>query len=344
MTQQPASDAAILLDLIAGRWRSEIVHAAVEIGVFEQFPDDGPRRQDEIARSAGVDPDRLCRLLRALAALGLLIEHGGTTFAVSSAGRLLRRDERNSLRPVVLLEEGPVHRSVWSHLPDLVRTGAQDGFLRAFRTTASGYFRRDPSHARLFRQAMSALSASETDVVRALLRPFSFGYAPILCDIGGGSGHLLAGLLEDHPMAFGVVFDLPEIADDWANHQTGAVVRDGRCVHIGGDMFTSVPPADAYLMKHVLRSWSDDECRQVLGVMRRTATSGVGLYLCESVVPEDGKPHPAKILDIHMLCLGGGRQRTMAELEALLTSTGWKPSRVLVSQGAPLSVVVATPA
>ncbi|HEY2535160.1 MAG TPA: methyltransferase [Xanthobacteraceae bacterium] len=336
-----AADVLATIELMTGRWRSQILHAGVQIGVFEELVVDYYEPIDSIARATNADRSLLYRLCRALASLGLLIEDEERRFAITDRGKLLRANHPQSLRAMALLEEGAVHYAVWRHLPELIRTGAQDGFSREFEVTLFEYLRKNPSYAKTFQEAMSSYSASETYAIRMALKDPGFGSSAILCDIGGGYGHLLDGILQDHPEASGIVFDLTEVTADTSQRQTTRSSAAGRCRHVAGNMFDEVPAADAYFMKHILHDWNDAECRQILAAARKSAKPAGRLYICELIVPGPGDPHFAKLFDIHMLCVSSGRQRTRQELEALLSMSGWKSKTVHLLGGSPMAVLEA---
>src|SRR6516165_10940715 len=125
-----------VIDLIYGRWRSQILYAGVELGVFDHLASNSSKQAQTLATELHVDSSLLYRLMRALASLGLLVENESRGFATSEAGELLRSDHPRSLRHRVLVAEGPEHYAIWKHLPDIIRDGKQDGFSREFGVRA----------------------------------------------------------------------------------------------------------------------------------------------------------------------------------------------------------------
>ncbi|WP_207482192.1 methyltransferase family protein [Arenibaculum pallidiluteum] len=161
MAQHP-SDAAAVLELIRGHWRSQIVQAGVEIGVFEQFPGNTPLPVHTIAQRTGADAHLLYRLLRALASLGLLLELPERAFAISPMGRLLRRDDPRSLREMVLPEDDRPHEAAWRQPMDAMTFGSRGGIADGL--VPHGFaprLPRDASRARVFEQASASVSAFE---------------------------------------------------------------------------------------------------------------------------------------------------------------------------------------
>lgn len=340
-TEQDAASA--ILDLATGRWRSQVLHAGVALGVYDALSASQALPAKTIAAEIGADEASLYRLLRASASLGLLVEEEDARFRLSPTGQLLSTDHPQSLRSAVLLEEGPVHYAIWRHLPALVREGKGDGFRREFGDTVFDHARKDPAYAKAFQDAMTSYSRMEAEALRT---PLEGRYAgpKLFCDVGGGHGYLLAVLLRERPQAKGIVFDLPDVI---ATRDVEITAKDGladRISYQGGDMFDAIPEADIYLMKHILHDWSDDECRRILRVARKSARDDARLLLMEWVVPNSNEPHFAKLLDIHMLCASSGRERTLAEYEMIGADSGWHVAGVLDVPHSPLAIVELKPA
>lgn len=312
-----------VLELIFGRWRSQILYAGVELGVFDALGD-VPKSSDDLASELGVDAQALYRLMRALASLQLLIEHWGRQFSLSSAGQFLRSDHPESLRGVTLLEEGPEHYAIWKHLPDMIRDGRQNAFVREFGHMAFEHTEKSPRYAKVFNEAMNSFSSLQTAWALEALEDYDFSPTVHICDVGGGHGHMLCSFLSKYPHLKGTVFELPSVIADeemlWARKLN---VQD-RCEYVAGDMFQEVPPADTYMMKMILHDWNDDECVQILSNIHKSAASGSGVFIFEHLIPGPDVPHFSKLFDIHMMCWGTGRERTAEEYGRLLTRAGWE--------------------
>jgi hypothetical protein len=315
-----------VIDLIFGRWRSQILYAGVELDVFEALRD-GTKDAATVARELGLDAGLCYRLLRALGALELLREGDDRSFALTDEGRFLLSDHPQSLRGMTLLEEGPEHYALWKHLPDMVRDGVQNAFVREFGRSAFDHAVADSRYGRVFDEAMSSYSSSQTAAALDALERYDFTGVGHLCDVGGGRGHLLCGFLARYPHLRGTVLERPEVIADRANLWADALGVGDRCEYVPGDMFESVPPADAYLMKLILHDWNDDECVKILRAIRAAAPEGGRLFVLEHLITEPGTPHFAKLFDIHMMCWGTGRERSAAEYGALLERAGWEYRR-----------------
>lgn len=319
-TQEPMN---IVFGLMEGHHRSQIMYTGVELGVFDALTDT-PRDAGEVASDLKVDAQALYRLMRALAALELLREHPARRFSIAPAGRLLRADHPESLGAGVLLEQGPEHIAAWKHLPDIVREGKPNGFVREFGKTVFEYADANPHYGKVFNEAMVTFSSMLTPLSMEALDGYDFSSISHVCDVGGGHGHMLCSFLQKYSHLRGSVLELPGVIEDkdvlWAKRLN----LEDRCEYIGGNMFEQVPAADAYMMRLVLHDWNDEECIQLLRTVHRAAKSGSRMFLFELLVPESEDPHDAKVNDIHMMCVSSGRERTSGEYGELLDRAGWE--------------------
>jgi hypothetical protein len=310
------------INLIYGRWRSQVLYAGVELGVFDQLSGGSFQGLEVIASILKVSTPFLYRLMRALASIGVLTENDSRAFATTELGSLFQSDHPQTLRYRVLTAEGPEHYAIWKHLPDIVRDGRQDGFIREFGASAFEYARSNERYRRAFDQAMTGHSALQSGWVLEALRDCDLSRVGTLCDIGGGHGHLACALLTDWPHLKGIVFDLPEAFGDASDLWASKLGLQDRCSYVGGDMFTTVPRADAYALKMILHNWSDAECIQILSTVRECAPPQAKVFVIDHLVPAPSVSHFAKLFDIHMLCWGPGRERTEVECAQLLTAAG----------------------
>ena len=327
-----------VLDLIFGRWRSQILYAGVKLGVFDALRN-GPRKATAIAHELGLDPHLTYRLLRALGSLDLLAEDTERTFSLTEAGELLRSDHPQTLRGVTLLEEGPEHYALWTHLPAMIRDGKQNAFVREFGRMAFDHAMVDPSYAEVFDGAMSSYSRAQTDWILEALESYDFGKITHLCDVGGGHGYMLCRFLEKHPHLRGTVLERAEVISDSTRLWAREMGMSQRCEYVAGDMFDAVPTADAYIMKLILHDWNDDECVQILQNQYREVKSGGRVFIVEHVIPEPRTAHFSKLFDIHMMCWGTGRERTEDEYASLLERAGWKYRRTWFPSSRAMGVV-----
>lgn len=212
-----------------------------------------------------------------------------------------------------------VNWNAYSEFEHSVRTG-----LPATNKTLPrgfwGYFQDNPEAGRIFNQAMVSKAQAQ---VPAVVGAYDFSRFGAIGDIGGGRGHLLQAVLESNRSARGVLFDLPNVIQDAAG------IAGDRLTLKAGDFFKDpLPACDAYLIMEVIHDWADEESLAILKAIRRAAKPGATLLLIEQLVPNDSAPHWSKMLDIHMLTLVGGRQRTLEEYDALLRRAGFSLLRV----------------
>jgi hypothetical protein len=327
-----------LLQLFYGRWRSQTLYAGVRLGIFEAVGRE-PVPAAQVARELDLEPTLTYRLLRALGSLGVLREHDARSFSLSEAGELLRGDHPQSMRDALLLREGPEHTAIWKHLPAIVRDGRQDGFFREYGATAFDHAEREPGYAKAFDAGMSSMSNLQTLWTIEALRECDFTSIALLCDVGGGRGHLLSHLLARYPHLRGTVLERPGVVDQrqllWAER----LGLGDRCSYLAGDMFVDVPEADAYTMKMILHDWNDDECVRILRNVHRRAVPAGRVFIIEHVIPDNGTPDYAALFDMHMMCWGTGRERTVREYRALLEASGWTFAKTWFSLSGAIGVI-----
>jgi len=319
-----ASADAQVIDLIFGRWRSQILAAGTELGLFDRLDPVTPRTAPQLAAELGLDAALLYRLLRAQAAIGLLAEDDAGGFVLTERGDLLRTAHPQSLAAMARLEEGPQHYALWKHLPAMIRDGRQNAFVREFGRKAFDHARADRDYAARFDQAMTSYSAAQSAQVLAALRGADLSAARVFCDVAGGHGYLTCALLGVWPQLSGIVLDLPEVVADREALWARKLGLEARCRYVGGDMFAAVPQADTYGLKMILHDWNDDECVAILANIRRAGAAPARVFIMEHIVPGPDEAHFAKLFDIHMMCWGTGRERTAAEYAALLRRAGWR--------------------
>ncbi|MEX2974414.1 methyltransferase [Streptomyces sp. C184] len=289
---------------------AQAIFAVTEAGVIEALGA-GPADVDELARRVGVDGDALARFLRVLVAEGLFTEDPHGTFALTEMSSHLRQDRPGSLRHLVMLMAGEAY-GAWGRAAHSLRTGAP-AFDEVFGRPMFDWLSQHPEKQAVFDRAQAGLVTMRM----APLEQWDWSGVRTVVDIGGGNGGLLRTLLARHPYLRGVLFDLPNVINE-------ADLGD-RCRLVGGDFFSEIPPGgDVYVLAQILHDWSDDDAMRIL---RRIATAMPAhgrLLVLEQVIPDDDLRHPEKLLDLHMLVLLGGRERTLADWHELLAAGGFE--------------------
>ncbi len=316
--------AADLLRLIDGFKVSQAIHVAAMLGIADRIAA-GLRDPDAIARAVGADCDAVYRLLRALAAHGVLCEEPGRRFSLSPMGECLRSDAGEALGPQAMLIGQPHYWQAWGGLFDSVRTGRN-----AFRTVHGmdtwTYRQCHPSEGAVFNAAMSANSRR---IDRAIVGAVDFRSFESIVDIGGGQGALLAAIVGACPGVRGVLFDQPHVVAG-AEAVLASAGIGGTCEVVGGNYFESLPEGcAAYVMKFVLHDWDDADAERILRVCRRAMRPASRLFVIERLLGALGTECAVTLSDLNMLVGPGGRERSQEEFAVLFTAAGLRLAGVV---------------
>ena len=219
-----------------------------------------------------------------------------------------------------------------------MQTGAT-AFEKQFGASYYDYLAQHPEASQVFNEAMTGWTMQLVD---AVVDAYDFSPFKTIVDVGGSHGTLLAAVLQSNPGARGILFDVPHVVADAEEQGALAAVAE-RCTAVGGDFFVEVPRGgDAYILAQILHGWGDEGCVAILQQCRRAMPAHGKLLVIELVLPEGEEPAMGKWLDLHMLALSGGRERTAAEYAALFRAAGFELARV-VPTAAGASVVEAVP-
>lgn len=295
---------------------SRCLHVAVDLDLADAVADD-PRDLFEVAGEVGANAGALMRIVRHLAALGVFEFRAGRIWH-NEASRSLRTDDPGGKAGLIKLLGLPVMWDSSSHLEAAVRTG-RPGTEFVDPAGFFAYLDAHPGESDAYDRGMTAMT------VRRIARTvphYDFTPYEIIADIGGGRGHLLQAVLEAAPKARGVIFDRAQVVDD--------VAADPRIEVRSGSFFTdALPTADCYLLSNIIHDWSDQDAVSILSAVRAAGSPSSNLLLFEWVVPEDGVEFEATDVDVFMLGLVGGRERTLAEYADLLGLAGWQVRRTV---------------
>jgi predicted transcriptional regulator len=338
---QAMSNYEKVLDIIFGRWRSQILYAGVKLGVFDLITSDSKNPSD-FAKELDLDYLLTYRLLRALASIGMLKEKENLGFSITPQGELLRKDHPQTLRGIILLEEGPEHYAIWKHLIPMIKDGQQNAFVREYGHGIFEHTAKDIEYSEVFNQAMNSYSSIQTNWVLDAFDGYDFSKIHHLCDVGGGRGHLLSTMIAKYPHMKGTVFELESVAKNKDLLVAPIFGVGDRCSYVGGDMFNKVPSADAYIMKMILHDWNDDECVKILSNIRRSSPENGKVFIAEHLVPGPEIPHFSKLFDIHMMCAASGKERTVDEYSGLLKRAGWEYNQTLNPSSGLIGVIEAS--
>lgn len=337
----PGSDPAKLVsDLIRGAWKAQAARAMAELRLADALV--GPGTADEVAERTGTHAPTLDRLLRTLAALGLLSYRGGR-FELTEAGARLRSDVAGSDWGAMMMMPAPWTLATWYHLPDAVRTGAPV-FEQVHGESFWDYLRSHEETARVFDAAM-ARESKDREAVELVVAELERSGSSTLVDVAGGTGRLLAQVVAERPGVRGILADLDGPVGGAADVFDAHGVSD-RCEAVVCDFFESVPEGgDCYLLSNILHDWDDDRCRDILRRIHEAAAPGARVLVLETVLPDEQEgvhpdSAPVRLLDLMMLLNFGARERSLAEYAALLEATHF--GEVRLAGGTNPHLVVAT--
>jgi hypothetical protein len=320
MTEQAPPPQAVVLQMLMGMWTAQIISAVAQLGVPDRLAN-GAQSVDDLARDCDADRGALHRLLRAAATLQLVAEDGDKRYSLTPLGETLRSDVAGTLRDFVIAETAPGHWLPWGRLADAVRRGESMVSEALGVSDAWTYYAQHPDESRVFARAMSNLS---TLVAQDVARVYDPGQAEVIVDVGGSEGVLLRAMLARVPGARGVLFDRADVV--------AAVKPSDRVEIVPGDFLAEVPAGDLYLLKSILHDWPDDRCEVILKNCHRAAPAGARLVVVESILPDQG-PSPVSFMDMNMLVMLNGRERTFGEYTALLARCGWNVEQQIPTGG-----------
>ena len=315
----------VLVERTLGIVDTKAIAVAAELGIADLVAT-GPRDAAALAAATGTDADALGRLLRFLVSRGVFAQTRDGQFANNRVSRRLCSGTETSMRSWARFFGARWHVDGWNHLDHSVATG-EAGFADAAGTGFWEHLRSDAEAGARFADAMAEASRLQADLVAAA---YDFTGCHTVCDVGGGTGTVLARVLAAHAHLRGVLLDLPEVVADAPALLDREGVAD-RVDVVGGDFFAAVPVGcDRYLLQAIVHDWDDDSVVRILGTIRAAATPGARVLVLEQPVPPGSGDHLVKALDLEMLVdTGAGRERTDAEYRALFLRAGLRTLRTI---------------
>ena len=315
-----APPSELIANLTLGHLAARCLHLIAEHGVADALGEQATTAE-ELAKRSGTNADALGRMLRLLAAHGVFkLEHGA--FVHTPASRLLRSDHPQSMRSYSRMIGSPAIYDGVTQLGHPLRTGkpAIDS------ATLFARFAEHPEESAVFNEAMVGKSAG---AIAAVIGAYDFKQLKSVADVGGGGGHLLQAIRDSAPNAHCTLFDLPHVIDEVS------ALAGTRFSLAAGDFFIDpLPVADAYALMEVIHDWADTEAVKILAAIRRVAPKNARVLIIETTVSEDSGPQFGKTLDIVMLAVTGGRERTPSEYSKLLAAAGFRLERVVPTASA----------
>jgi O-methyltransferase domain/Dimerisation domain len=328
-----------LWQLLEGYQVAQALAVASKLGL-PQLLEGGAKDASELARSTGTHAPSLYRLLRALASVGVFTETGPAQFSLTPLGGNLGAGPPGPPPAyAALLTERSIWQP-WSELLYSVTTG-KPAFDRVFGTDFWQYHATHPEAGATFNAALASTAVGRP---AALLANYDFSKIRTFVDVGGGHGVMLAGILQAHAAMHGVLVEQPHVLAKAKDVMKSSGVAE-RCTFLERDIFASIPVGgDAYLLSLVLHTMDDERAKVVLRNCHKAMSRSAKLLLFETIVPPGNDPDPSKFLDLRMLVLSGGRERTNSEFEALCAAASFHVSKIVrLENVGPFSLIEAVP-
>ena len=327
-----------VIQMATAIWRSRAVYAAARLGLADLLAA-GPQTAAELAPLTGTHAPSLHRLLRTLASLGLFTEGEGQRFALTPLGATLQTGAPGAARATVLTLAGDWQWQAWGAFLYSLETG-KTGMEKVWGMPLFDYLAQHPEEAAAFSDAMVGFHGAEP---AAVVAAYDFTRFRTLVDVGGGTGNLLTTILQATPSLRGLLYDLPHVVPA-TRTRVEALGLAPRCEVRAGNFFVEVPPGgDVYVLSHIIHDWDEAQCLTILRHCHQAMGPDGCLLLVETVLPPGDALHPGKLLDLLMLTVPGGVERTADEYTALLAAASFRLTRIVPTASA-VSLVEAVPA
>ena len=313
-----------LFRIISGCKLTQALYVAAKLGIADHLARE-PMSADELAKKVGANPRALLRLLRHLAALDVFTQDKSKRFGLTTLGELLREDNPESMKYSAIYA-GEENYKAAGDLLHTVRTG-ETAFNHLYGKGHFEWLGDHPDESSIFNKAM----AQSLRVLKNPLESYNFSAKRLIVDVGGGRGDLISSIMQANPTLKGILFDLPQGAGEAQSRLKTAGVAD-QCQVIRGSFFNSVPEGgDAYVLSRILHDWPDDKAATILANCRK-AIKEDGTLLIRDNVLTDGDERGSQ-LDLTMMIMTGGEERTESEWKNLLQSTGFHLTKIHKKDG-----------
>lgn len=316
MPNQTPPPQAIVFDHVLSFFRSRTIQVFAELKVAD-------------AIAEGRTPCVNERFLQAAAGIGLLRSINGGGYALTAVGEVLRSNTPGSVRDFAASVMGGAHYQAWGHLAYSAQTEGNACVEALGEDIWTYYTKTNPIEGKLFNGAMSSMSES---VIQAILELYALPEKGLVVDVAGGVGAMLCAFLQKQPGLHGIVMDL-EFSRPGAQAYIAAQGLEERCSFVAGDFFAAVPPGgDLYTMKWILHDWSDEKSAAILRTIHAAMPVHAKLVLLEAVVPTDEAiSGPSRMMDLNMMVMCGGKERTEAQWRALLDANGFRLEKIVAT-------------
>jgi hypothetical protein len=324
MNQKTNSSEQQMMQFILGKWISKPIYVAVKL----EIPDILGKKNmsiENLAKHTDTRPDTLYRMMRALAGMGIFTETQTRVFKNTPLSECLMEGK---LKSAALMFLSPWHDSVWGNLLYSIQTGSS-AFEKVFGEPAFEWFEKNLEEARIFHETNSFKAASSHRIITEV---YDFSKINTLTDVGGGLGSLLIEILNVNHHLTGIVAELPQVLPKLKEIIKKNKLK-GRMSAVKCDFFKKIPNgSDAYLFSHVLHDWHNEKCITILKNCRKAMGSNGRLLVVEAIIPQGNEFSVSKLLDLEVLLMGGGQERTEDEFDNLLNSSGFALSQIITTK------------
>ncbi|MCC9070637.1 acetylserotonin O-methyltransferase [Flavobacterium sp. F-65] len=305
-----------MYELISGYWVACAIHSVAKLEIADLLVDE-PKSLSELAKESQSDETSLYRLLRATASVGIFEELPNGKFKINDLGATLLTDVPGSIKPWALANLGE-HYPAFGNLTYGVQTG-KVSFDDVYEKSVWEYYKDNPDAGANLMKAMAGVSGA---VLKGIIDTYDFSPYKTIVDIGGGNGAMLFTVLYSSPSSKGIIFDEPYVVEATAKQIPDDLKN--RVSVSGGSFFDEIPAnADLYLTKWVIHDWNDKEAIDILKVCYKAMPVGGKLLIIDSVISDElNGPHAGKLLDLNLMALTTGKERTLSEFKSLLKQVG----------------------
>lgn len=321
-----ASPQASILRITGQLLPARCIAIATELGLPDHLAR-SPMQAEALADKCGVHGPSLFRILRFLASIGIFSRAEDGSFHNTPKSEVLRPNVEGSIYPLVRQGWQDLVWDTYRILPEALKSG-EPAFLLAYGKPFFEHLSSHLEHSAMFDESMALMSSPENDVIA---NTYPFGDAKTVMDIGGGRGGLLAVILSRHNALAGILFDQEHVIE-----HPDAIVQpslEGRYRTLAGDFFDSVPEgADLYLLKRILHDWSDDDAVKILTCVRKALSPDARVAVIDAVIKPGNDADPNKYLDVGIMTLLNGRERTAEEFGNLFAAAGLQVLRILPTE------------
>ena len=326
-----------MLQLLSSLWVTRAVGTFARLGLADVMAD-GAEDHAAIAAARGLVPDRVYRLLRALSTVGIVTEPERGRFTLTPLGRLLGTHSPNNTRTTAIFLND-YFADMWMHLDDAL-TGDRTAFEALKGRPFFAWLGEHPDEARRFNRMMLEVHGPETP---AIVAAYDFSKFDHVVDVGGGNGALLSAVLAAYPNRRATLFDMAEAVAAAKRAEGGPLPG---VTFVTGDVFTTPAPegGDVYLIRHLMHDYDDPDCVRILANVRRAMKPDARVLVLEAPLPADDSPGPGRWLDLQVMVLCGGRERTVEEYAALFAKAGLRLSKTVPTQHPAMTVIEAVAA